>query len=115
MATKDVAALIAKEFVTVKLDSDRGIGAKDIERRFIDKEQGLPWFAFLDVNGKCLIHSTRSNGSNIGHPAQSDEVAYFRTMLQTVKKHLTDNDISFLIQSLEAFNKAAGLQPTNTH
>jgi hypothetical protein len=115
MATKDVSALIAKEFVPVKLDLDRGIGAKDIERRFIDKEAGLPWFAFLNVDGKCLIHSTRPNGSNIGHPAQSDEVAYFRTMLQTVKKNLTDNDINFLIQSLEAFNRAAGLQPTGTH
>ena len=115
MATKDVAVLLAKEFVTVKLDLDRGIGAKDIEKRFIDKEQGLPWFAFLDVGGRCLIHNTRPNGRNIGHPAQSDEVAYFKTMLQTVKKHLSDGDINFLIQSLEAFNKAAGLQPTGTH
>jgi hypothetical protein len=115
MASQDVAALIAKEFVSVKLDSDRGIGAKDIERRFIDKDQGVPWFAFLDVNGKCLIHSTRPNGRNIGHPAQSDEVEYFRTMLQTVKKNLTDDDIGILIQSLESFNKAAGIQPTNTH
>ncbi len=109
MASKDVAPLIAKEFVPVKLDFDRGIGAKDIERRFIDKEQGLPWFAFLDGDGKCLIHSTREKGGNIGHPATPDEVAYFKTMLQTVKKRLTDEDINFLIQSIEAFNKAAGI------
>jgi len=115
MATKDVAALIAKEFVIIKLDSDRGIGAKDIARRFIDKEQGLPWFAFLDVDGKCLIHSTRPDGSNIGHPFKSDEVAFFRTMLQAVQRHLTANDISFLIQSLEVFNKAATLQPAGIH
>jgi hypothetical protein len=115
MATKDVAALIAKDFVTVKLDSDRGIGAKDIERRFIDKQQGLPWFAFLDANGNCLIHSIGPNGGNIGHPFKSDELAYFRTMVQTVKKHLTEKDINFLIQSLEAFNKAEGIQSPNTH
>ncbi len=109
MASKDVAPLIAKEFVTVKLDFDRGIGAKDIEKRFIERSQGLPWFAFLDADGKCLIHSTREKGGNIGHPAQPDEVDYFKTMLQTVKKHLTDDDINFLIQSLVAFNKAAGV------
>ena len=108
MASKDVAPLIAKEFVTVKLDFDRGIGAKEIERRFIDKDQGLPWFAFLDGDGKCLIHSTREKGGNIGHPAKPDEVEYFKTMLQTVKKQLTDDDINFLIKSIEAFNKAAG-------
>jgi hypothetical protein len=109
MASKEIAPLIAKEFVTLKLDFDRGIGAKDIERRYIDKEQGLPWIAFVDVDGKCLIHSTRPKGGNIGHPAKPDEVDYFKTMLATVKKKLTDEDIKFLIQSLEAFNKAAGI------
>jgi hypothetical protein len=108
MATKEVEPLIAKEFVTVKLDFDRGIGAKDIELRFIDRSQGLPWFAFLDAEGKCLIHSTGPKG-NIGHPAEPHEVDYFKTMLQTVKKHLTDDDINSLIQSLVAFNKAAGV------
>ncbi len=116
MATKDVAALLAKEFVIVKLDIERGIGAKEIERRFISGEPGLPWFAFLNIDGKCLTNSSRPSGNTIGHPFQSDDVAYFRTMLQTVKKHLTDQDISFLIQSLEAFNKKlVGLQSTNLH
>ncbi len=110
MAAKDVAALLAREFVTVKLDFDRGIGAKDIERNYIEKEQALPWFAFLNGDGKCLIHSTRSNGRNIGLPFQSDAMAYFETMLRAVKNHLTDEDIDFLIRSLEAFNSKAGLR-----
>jgi hypothetical protein len=108
MATKEAAPLLAKEFVTVKLDYDRGIGAKAIESRFIAKPQGLPWLAFLDADGKCLINSTREKGGNIGHPDKPDEVEYFKTMLETVKKHLTDDDINSLIQSLVAFNKAAG-------
>ena len=115
MAARDVAPMIAKEFVTVKLDFDRGIGAKDIERRFIAKDPGLPWFAFLEPDGKCLIHSTRPDGSNIGHPFRPDEVTYFKTMLQTSKKHLTDSDINFLIQSIEAFNKAAVPQLAGAH
>jgi len=115
MATKDAAALLSKDFVIVKIDTDRAIGAKDLAKRFIDKEQGLPWFVFLDGNGKRLIDSTRSKTGNIGHPAQPEEVAYFKTMIQQVKKHLTDNDVNALIQSLEAFNKAAGIQPANAH
>jgi len=104
MASKDVAPLLAREFVAVKLDYDRAKGAKEIEKLYIDKEQGLPWFAFLDGDGKALTHSTGSKG-NTGFPVQPDEIAHFKTMLQTVKKHLTDEDIAFLVTSLEAASK----------
>jgi len=104
MASKDVAPLLAREFVSVKLDYDRAKGAKEIEKRYIDKEQGLPWFAFLDGDGKALIHSTGPQG-NTGFPAQPEEIAHFKTMLQTVKKRLTDEEIAFLVTSLEEANK----------
>ena len=104
MASKDVAPLLAREFVSVKLDFDRAKGAKEIQKRYIDKEQGLPWFAFLDGDGKALIHSTGPKG-NTGFPAQPEEIAHFKTMLQTVKKKLTDEDIAFLVTSLEEANK----------
>ena len=104
MASKDVAPLLAREFVSVKLDFDRAKGAKEIQKRYIDAEQGLPWFAFLDGDGKALIHSTGPKG-NTGFPAQPDEIAHFKTMLQTVKKRLTDEDIAFLVTSLEEANK----------
>jgi len=104
MASKDVAPLLAREFVAVKLDYDRAKGAKEIEKLYIDKEQGLPWFAFLDDDGKALTHSTGSKG-NTGFPVQPEEIAHFKTMLQTVKKHLTDEDIAFLVTSLEEASK----------
>jgi hypothetical protein len=104
MASKDVAPLLAREFVFVKLDFDRARGAKEIEKRYIDKEQGLPWFAFLDGDGKALIHSTGPKG-NTGFPAQPEEIEHFKTMLDTVKKKLTDEDIAFLVKSLEEANK----------
>jgi hypothetical protein len=105
MALPNVASQLKKELVIVKLDFDRGIGAKDIEKRYIDKEQGLPWFAFIDGDSKALITSTGPKG-NVGHPNSPDEVAYFKTMLQTVKRHLSDVDIDALIASLVAANKA---------
>jgi thiol-disulfide isomerase/thioredoxin len=111
MATKDAATLLDKEFVFAKLDFDRGIGAHEVETRYIDKEQGLPWIVFVDGNGRALINSTRPatdpHPGNIGHPNQPDEVAYFKTMLNKAKKHLTDADIAYLIDSLVAFNKVA--------
>ena|ERR1035441_9373999 len=111
MATKDVAPLINKEFVVAQLDFDRGVGAKDVEKLYIDKEQGLPWIVFLAPDGKAIINSTRPatdpKPGNIGHPNSADEVEYFKVMLQKAQKHLTDADITHLIDSLVAFNKVA--------
>lgn len=104
MASKDVAPVLAKEFVSLKLDYDRFPGAKEIEKRFAKQEQGLPWFVFLDAEGKPLIHSTGPNG-NVGFPAKPEEIAYFKTMLEKVRKNLTADDIAFLVTSLEEANK----------
>jgi hypothetical protein len=104
MALKDVGSVLAKEFVVVKLDFDRGQGSKEIEKRYIEKEQGLPWFAFLDANGQALATSTAATG-NVGFPAKAEEYAHFKTMLEKVKRHLTDEDIAGLVKSLEEANK----------
>jgi hypothetical protein len=107
MALPDVAPLLAKEFIPRMLDYDRMPGAKDIEKRYIDKEQGLPWFAFIDGDGRAVITSTGPQG-NVGHPYAPHEVDHFKVMLQKAKRHLTDADIAFLIKSIEAANKAGG-------
>ena len=108
MALPNVAPVLAKEFVIQKLDFDRGIGAQDIQKRYISTSQGLPWFVFLDGDGKSIINSTREKGGNVGHPYQPEEVAHFKVMLQKVKKNLTDAEIDALIESLIAANKAGG-------
>ena len=108
MALPNVAPVLAKEFVIQKLDFDRGIGAKEIQKRYIATPQGLPWFVFLDGDGKSIINATREKGGNVGHPYQPEEVAHFKVMLQKVKKNLTDAEIDTLIESLIAANKAGG-------
>ena len=107
MALENVGPVLRKEFVIVKLDYDRGIGAKDVEKRYTDKDQGLPWFAFVDGDGKAVITSTAPTG-NVGHPYQPEEVAFFKGMLQKVKRHLTDAEIDALITSIVEANKASG-------
>lgn len=108
MALENVRPVLEKEFILLKLDYDRGIGAKDIETRYSGTPQGLPWFCFADGDGKAIITSSAPKGGNIGHPYQPEEVAYFKVMLQAAKKHLTDAQIDALIESLIAANKAGG-------
>ena len=94
MASPQVTGLMTREFVPIKLDFDRATGAKDIEKRFTDKEQGLPWFAFVDAEtGRAVVTSTGPKG-NVGFPWEPHEIAHFKTMLETAKRHLTDDDIA---------------------
>ena len=104
MALPDVSAVLAKEFVTVKIDQDRAPGADDLAKRYQTKPEGLPWFAFLGGDGTMIANATAAKG-NVGFPAQPDEIAHFKTMLEKAKRHLTDADIAGLIASLEAANK----------
>jgi hypothetical protein len=108
MALEDVSAILKKEFVELKLDFDRGIGAKDIQKRYTPKDQGLPWFAFIDGDGQAIVTSTNEKGNNVGMPWQPDEVAHFRVMLEKlrdVKRHLTDADVNYLIKSIEDYRR----------
>jgi hypothetical protein len=104
MALQDVAPVLGKEFIPLKLDSDRSKGAKEIVVRYAGKEQGLPWFAFIDGDGKAIATSTGPKG-NVGMPWQPHEVDHFKTMLVTAKKHLTDAQIDALIASIQEFRK----------
>jgi hypothetical protein len=106
MALKDIAPLLTKEFIPLMLDYDRAIGARDIQKRFIQQEQGLPWFAFVNADGQAVITSTGAKG-NVGYPWEPHEIAHFKTMLLKVRKHLTDREIDYLIKSLEEIRKKA--------
>ena len=104
MALKDIAPLLTKEFIPLMLDYDRAISARDIQKRFIQQEQGLPWFAFIDGNGQAVITSTGAKG-NVGYPWEPHEIAHFKTMLLKVRKSLTSAEIDYLIKSLEDIRK----------
>ncbi len=105
MAAKDVAPVLAKEFVQCKLDYDRMPGAKELQKRYAGKDMGLPWFVFLQGDGSAVTSSTMADGNNTGFPAKPEEIAHFKVMLDKAKRRLTGEDIAFLVQSLEEANK----------
>jgi len=103
MALKDIAPVLAKDFVTLKLDQDRMIGANDVLKRYAKVQGGIPWFAFIDGDGKVIITSDDPVNGNIGFPAQDSEIAHFKKMLQKVAKRITPEEIEMLGKSLVAF------------
>jgi thiol-disulfide isomerase/thioredoxin len=102
LATPEIAKVMGKDYVEVKIDNDRMTGAKEVFARFNpSQEGGIPWFVMLDAAGKPIVTSDGPKG-NIGFPATDDEIAYFVKMLQASKKRLTDADIRALEASLTA-------------
>lgn len=104
MALHDVAPVLAREFVTLKLDFDRSKGAKEIALRYAGKDEGLPWFAFIDANGQAIVTSTGPKG-NVGAPWAPHEIDHFKAMLLKAKRQLTDAQVDALIVSLQEFRK----------
>jgi thioredoxin-related protein len=109
MAQPEIAALLAKDFVDVKIDQDRMSGGKEMleaEAAAAGVEaDGIPWFVFCDADGKQLANSNAAEG-NIGFPSKPEEVAHFAKMLEKCKRNLTDTDVKTLVGSLNAIRAA---------
>jgi thiol-disulfide isomerase/thioredoxin len=101
MARPDVAPLLAKDFVDVKIDQDRMTGGKEIKGRFPGSEKaGIPWFAVLEPNRKVLVDSS-FQGSNIGFPATEQEIAAFGEFLKRGTEALSEAEIQKLLETLK--------------
>lgn len=109
MEREEVAPLLAKAFVDLKIDTDRMKGGAEMltsERAAAGnaRDGGIPWFAFLDPSGKQVATSESPEG-NTGFPYQPAEVAHFVAMLEKVHPKLSDADIQTLRESLAALKR----------
>lgn len=108
MLQPEVAAILGRDFVPLKIDIDRMTGGKDLMARLRGSQGGgIPWFAFLDSSGKPLITSDPGGGGNIGFPAKDDEIAHFEKMLRETAKKISADDIAKLSSSLREQAKPA--------
>ena len=101
MAREDAAAL-QKEFIPVKIDIDRMTGGKDVIESYPNaKNQGIPWFVFMEPDGKELADSNGPKG-NIGCPNADEEIDFFLETIRKIAKTLKDDDLAALKKSLLA-------------
>lgn len=111
MASAEVAPVLSKEFIDLKIDQDRTIGGSEMLTAMIAKVSaarpgakvggGIPWFVFLDAKGNILADSDNAEG-NIGFPSQPAEIDHFVAMLQKSSASLSAGEIDQLRRSLEA-------------
>jgi hypothetical protein len=62
-------------------------GGEEVMARFGGKGAGLPFLVFLDAKGGAIVNSLRpvpgkTQGANVGHPWEPEEVDWFMTMLK---------------------------------
>jgi thiol-disulfide isomerase/thioredoxin len=104
MARPEIAAVLGKDFVDLKIDNDRMTGGKEIFQSQMaaagQKEGGIPWFVFLAADGTLVAHSTGPKG-NTGFPYQPEEIEHFGTMLRAAQQNITDDEIGMLLKSLD--------------
>ena len=100
MATAEVKALLAKDFVIRKIDVDRTVGGQELYTSYRSANDGIPWFCVIDAAGKPLATSVNDKDENIGFPSKDDEIAVFGNLLAKVAKNLSAADIETLKASL---------------
>ncbi len=103
LAKPQIETILKKDYVSVKIDQDRMKGAKEVIQRIRKPTEGagIPWYAFLDKDGRILITSSKPGAGNIGFPADpKTEIPYFVQMLKTTRSKLTDADIDLIAVEL---------------
>jgi thiol-disulfide isomerase/thioredoxin len=106
MAQEEVAEILAKRFVDVKIDTDRMIGGRDILAKYNEEQSGgIPWFAAVKADGKAITTSAGAGGSgNIGCPWTDEEVRRFGVFLEE-SGGLDTDEIAQLLESLKAYRQ----------
>ena len=99
LALPAVHSLMEKDFVTCWIDTDRMKGGKEFELKMNGGKQGLPWFVFLEPEGKALADSD-DGGSNLGCPFTEAEVEAFRGLLLKARKKLSDAEVGVIVDGL---------------
>jgi thioredoxin-related protein len=92
--------LLAKDFLILKIDVERTIGGQELKTSFRAKQDGIPWFCVLDAEGRVQAASVDANDENLGYPYSDEEIMAFATLLSTVAKNLSLEDIDKLQRSL---------------
>lgn len=103
LARPQIAAILKKDYVLVKIDQQRMKGATQVIQRIRKPTEGpgIPWFAFLDKDGRTLITSTKPGAGNIGFPSDPNtEIPYFVHMLKETRSKITDAEIELIAAEL---------------
>ena len=87
-------------------------GSKEIMAKLGGEKSGLPFYAFLDADGKKVADSNvmPTKNPNIGYPGSAEEIDAFGKLLKASAKNLSDEKFALIIDYL----KKNAPKPTTT-
>jgi thioredoxin-related protein len=101
MNQPEIAAILDRDFVMVKVDIDRMNHGKDVMRQIRPKaDGGIPWFAVLDAKGKPVGTADGPQG-NIGYPFKPEEIDHFMALVTKEGRRIEASQCQRLRQSLQ--------------
>ena len=98
LSSQEVGKLISDNFVLVNLtvqesDDKKALenpGAQEIMERNGAGKAGVPYYLFLDRDGKKIVDSlAMPKGGNIGYPATPEEIKTFESLLPKAAPRMT--------------------------
>lgn len=104
MAKPEIAKALNKDFVDLKIDTDRMVGGDELLKKYCEKQGGIPWFAFVSAADEVVTNSDGPKG-NVGYPSEDFEIEHFAAMLEQTKR-FTKDQITTLTESLVADRKS---------
>ncbi len=98
----EMKSIFGQEFVDLEINLSTEPQARQLYLKYAKKEEGVPWFAFLETSGIALANSVGPSG-NIGCPESNDEIRFFIDMIKKNTKTITNEQLS---QIEDAFKKS---------
>lgn len=81
-----------------KVDSLENPGGNEIMKKFGGEKSGLPFYVFLDKEGKMLANSNVMNNENIGYPGATDEIEAFVKLIKANSKKMSDDEAKLITE-----------------
>ena len=86
-----------------KIDLLENPGGKKFMAKLGGEKSGLPFYAFLDSDGKMISNSNvMDKESNIGYPGSEEEIETFGKLLKSSAKNLSDEQFTTIVDYLKA-------------
>lgn len=100
LAREDIAAPLGRDFIDLKIDTDRMEYGAAVFKTYREKDAGgIPWFAVIDAKGTVLATSDGPKG-NVGYPALPHEIDHFLAVLHKTARRIEPGEYGRIEKAL---------------